>query len=295
MRPSSETINHIKQVLPAGYDVATAPLQFQSVSGGSINHCYRVVLDQQTSWFLKLNHSRLFPGLFHHEVKGLAALQHMQLINVASVIGCSEDDDQQFILMKWIKSGSRTREFWYRLGEQLAALHHVSNSEYGWAEDNYFGSMKQLNSMDADWISFFINNRIHPQLQMALQKGLISTSMMRQFEKLFHRLLFIFDTEPPALLHGDLWNGNLMCNERSEPVLIDPAVYFGHRSMDLGMTVLFGGFDPAFYQAYESSYPLPPNHAEQWELSNLYPLLMHLNLFGIQYLPRIAAILNRYI
>jgi len=295
MHPSSETINLIKQVLPDELDAASSLLQFQPVPGGSINHCYRVVLDQDNSWFLKLNSSELFPELLQQEVRGLAALRRKKQINVSSVIACSEEGEQQFLLLKWIKSGPRTKIFWTSLGEQLALLHRNSNNEYGWPEDNYIGSLSQWNSFDADWISFFISQRINPQLETALSKKLITPAIMSQFERLFPRLLFIFDTEKPSLLHGDLWSGNLMCNEKSEPVLIDPAVYYGHRSMDLGMTTLFGGFDPAFYEAYAASYPLHPDHAEQWEISNLYPLLIHLNLFGIQYLPRIAEILKRYI
>ncbi|MET0634693.1 MAG: fructosamine kinase family protein [Chitinophagaceae bacterium] len=295
MHPSSETINLIKQVLPDELDAANSLLQFQPVPGGSINHCYRVVLDQQNSWFLKLNSNSRYPELLQQEVKGLTALRRRKLIKVSSVISISDDGDQQFLLMEWIKSGPRTRTFWITLGEQLARLHQHSNSEYGWPEDNYCGALTQWNSFDADWISFFISQRINPQLELAVSKNLVTPAMMKQFERLFPRLLFIFDTEKPALLHGDLWSGNLMCNDKSEPVLIDPAVYYGHRSMDLGMTTLFGGFDPVFYESYAANYPLHPDHAEQWEISTLYPLLIHLNLFGIQYLPRIAAILNRYI
>jgi protein-ribulosamine 3-kinase len=111
---------------------------------------------------------------------------------------------------------------------------------------------------------------------------------------LYDKLPEIFPPEPSSLLHGDLWSGNFLCNEQSEPVLIDPAVYFGHRSVDLGMTTLFGGFDKSFYDAYAYWGTLPENYHEQWEVCNLYPLLIHLNLFGTGYLSSIAATLRRF-
>ena len=113
-------------------------------------------------------------------------------------------------------------------------------------------------------------------------------------ENLYRQLPNIFAPESPALQHGDLWSGNFLCDDQSMPVLIDPAIYFGHRSIDLGMTTLFGGFERAFYESYHNSYPLAHNHKEQWEVCNLYPLLIHLNLFGKSYLGDIFRTIQRY-
>jgi fructosamine-3-kinase len=135
---------------------------------------------------------------------------------------------------------------------------------------------------------------LQPQLNLALSKNLLQKNHVDSFYSLAQKLDSIFNIEPPSLLHGDLWSGNFMCNDSSSPVLIDPAVYFGHRSVDLGMTTLFGGFDQLFYDAYNYHFPLPSNYREQWEVANLYPLLIHLNLFGSSYLHDIAAILKRY-
>jgi fructosamine-3-kinase len=115
-----------------------------------------------------------------------------------------------------------------------------------------------------------------------------------KLEKLYTRLSSIFNEEPPALLHGDLWSGNFLCNKNSEPVVIDPAVYYGHRSTDLAMTTLFGGFHESFYEAYHFHFPLPTNYLEQWDVCNLYPLLIHLHLFGKSYLPNIENILQQF-
>jgi fructosamine-3-kinase len=123
---------------------------------------------------------------------------------------------------------------------------------------------------------------------------LLQARHLNAFENLYQQLKNIFDHEQPALLHGDLWSGNFMCDQDSEPVLIDPAVYFGHRSMDLGMTTLFGGFDKSFYETYSYHLPFPNNYSEQWDICNLYPLLIHLNLFGVGYLGQIERILQSY-
>ncbi len=133
-----------------------------------------------------------------------------------------------------------------------------------------------------------------PQVKLASDKHLLPSSHAARFERLYERLPAIFPPEPPALLHGDLWSGNFLCNHRQQPVLIDPAVYYGHRSMDMAMTTLFGGFDKPFYDSYHYHYPLPPNYREQWEICNLYPLLIHLNLFGLGYLADILHTIQRY-
>ncbi|HYE56422.1 MAG TPA: fructosamine kinase family protein, partial [Chitinophagaceae bacterium] len=146
----------------------------------------------------------------------------------------------------------------------------------------------------SNWCDFFREKRLQPQIDLAKRQELLSAQLLSSFEKLYKKLPDIFPTEAMSLLHGDLWSGNFLCGEAATPVLIDPAVYYGHRSMDLAMTTLFGGFDQRFYEAYAHWYPLPANYAEQWEVCNLYPLLIHLNLFGQGYLSSIAAALRRF-
>jgi protein-ribulosamine 3-kinase len=143
-------------------------------------------------------------------------------------------------------------------------------------------------------VDFFIHHRLVPQIEMAITNSLLSKKETDSFNRLYKKLDTIFNEEKPSLLHGDLWSGNYMSNENSEPVLIDPAVYYGHRSIDLAMTTLFGGFDKTFYTAYHHHFPFPSNYQEQWDICNLYPLLIHLNLFGQSYLQNIIAILRKY-
>ena len=157
------------------------------------------------------------------------------------------------------------------------------------------GSIPQSNQPTENWIDFFINQRLRPLIDQCASQKLVSRAHQSQFEKLYKQLPSIFDKkQKPSLLHGDLWGGNIMCDQNSEPVLIDTAVYFGHPSIDLGMTSLFGGFRSGFYEAYNYHCPFPPNFKEQWAASNLYPLLIHLLLFGKSYLSRIEQTLHSY-
>ncbi|MBK5270723.1 MAG: fructosamine kinase family protein, partial [Bacteroidia bacterium] len=165
---------------------------------------------------------------------------------------------------------------------------------FGFAEDNYMGALPQLNVQKNNWPDFFIHCRLQPQIKLALERHFLQAKHIDGFENLYLRLSSVFNDETTALLHGDLWSGNFMCNENSHPVLIDPAVYYGNRNMDLAMTTLFGGFDKLFYESYNYHFPFPNNYAEQWEICNLYPLLIHLNLFGSGYLSQIESILRKF-
>lgn len=229
------------------------------------------------------------------EKKGLELLGKQNLIKVPSAIDCIQDDTHQILLLEWIEEGQRTESFWKKFGEQLAALHEISNDSFGLDEDNYMGSVPQQNNPAINWTEFFIHQRLQPMLNRCNEKNLFTSIHQQQFEKLFIQLPNIFEPEEkPSLLHGDLWSGNFMCNQNNEPVLIDPAVYYGHRSVDLAMTTLFGGFDKSFYEACNYHLPFANNYKEQWQVCNLYPLLIHLYLFGCSYLPQIENTLQQF-
>ncbi|HEY6504818.1 MAG TPA: fructosamine kinase family protein [Chitinophagaceae bacterium] len=266
----------------------------RSVGGGSINSTYQVTTDAGKKFFLKLNDETAFPRLFEKERNGLGFIDRQNCILTPPVVFYETNGNYQLLLLEWIEGGIRNESFWKKFGEQLAKLHSVTQEHFGFLEDNYMGSLPQINTFTNDWSEFFNNYRLRPQMELALTKGLLDKSHIVAFETLFKRSASIFNPGKPSLLHGDLWSGNLMCNEQSSPVLIDPAVYFGHRSMDLAMTTLFGGFDKSFYDAYHYHLPLPVNYEEQWELCNLYPLLIHLNLFGKSYLPAILNTLRNF-
>jgi protein-ribulosamine 3-kinase len=292
--------NHLSQLLAETLDLQISSLEFRSIGGGCINETYKVKVNDRISFFLKVNSVSKFPSLFEKEKHGLDLLERQKTISVPSIVHCGQIEDSQFLLLDWIEGGIKTEGFWKLFGEQLAMLHGQTwvNKDgqklFGLEQDNYIGSLPQFNTPQQNWIDFFYRQRLLPQIRMAKDQYLIQRTLLLAFEKLGSRLHEIFDPEQSALLHGDLWSGNFMCDQKSEPVLIDPAVYFGHRSMDLAMTTLFGGFDEIFYKSYNYHFKFPQNYLEQWEVCNLYPLLVHLNLFGSGYLSQIENILRKW-
>jgi protein-ribulosamine 3-kinase len=276
------------------YGLKAGSIEFESVGGGCINETYKISFNEQ-QLFCKVNSATKFPHLFEKEGHGLNLIARQHVIKVPKVINCFEAAGKQVLLLEWIKEGERTEDFWTKFGERLAALHQVTNEQFGLDEDNYMGSVVQPNQPSAKWTDFFSRQRLEPLVEQCISKGLLSSRHQSLFVDLYKKLSSVFpDDQQPALVHGDLWSGNFMCDEKSEPVLIDTASYFGHPSVDLGMSTLFGGFRNGFYEAYHYHSPFPSNHKEQWEVCNLYPLLIHLILFGSSYLSQIETILHRY-
>jgi fructosamine-3-kinase len=293
MQPSLTIQTIIRQKLENRF-TGVPSLQFQSVGGGSINETYRLTFAKH-ALFCKINSASRFPHLFEKERNGLQLLAKQAIIKTPGVIDCFEAEDVQVLLLEWIYTGERNEGFWKKFGEQLAAMHLVSNDCFGLYEDNYMGSVPQGNQLSADWVDFFIHQRLEPLIKVCTDKKLLLQKHHQQLERLYRYLPQIFDNkQTPSLVHGDLWSGNFMCNQASEPVLIDPAVYYGHPSVDLGMSTLFGGFRPGFYEAYHYHAPFPKNYEEQWQVSNLYPLLIHLYLFGSSYLSQIEQTLDKF-
>ena len=268
-------------------------LQIKSVGGGCINQSYKITTADKY-FFCKLNSASKFPHLFEKEKNGLELIQKYNVIKTPGIIDYSIIGNEQILTLEWIEVGNRNDEFWKTFGQQLAALHQINTEEFGLKEDNYMGSVPQINRQEKNWVLFFRANRLEPLVKLCVNKNLLQPKHQEQFEILYQRLLQIFDNEKPALIHGDLWSGNYMCDKKGMPVLIDPAVYFGHRSVDLAMTTLFGGFHKSFYQAYHHYFPLPENYREQWNACNLYPLLIHLYLFGKSYLSKIEQTLDQF-
>jgi len=294
MPPLSSLQSVIQQKLKHHFPSLNSSMDFTPVGGGSINQTWRLSFSNH-SLFCKINSASKFPRLFQKEMHGLELIKKQNIIKVPDVIDCFEFEGNQILLLEWINSGERTENFWKKFGEQLAALHQITNDYFGLNEDNYMGSVPQSNKASGNWIDFFIEQRLQPLIKLCSDKKLLSTRHQNQFKNLYQHLpnIFVIEQEP-ALVHGDLWSGNFMCNQFSEPVLIDPAVYYGHVSVDLAMTTLFGGFRSSFYETYHYHSSLSKNYKEQWEICNLYPLLIHLLLFGSRYLSQIEQSLDRF-
>jgi protein-ribulosamine 3-kinase len=267
---------------------------FAFSGGGCINPGGKLQTARGT-FFLKWNSAKKFPSMFKAEASGLKLLRKTGAIEIPAVIGVDEDEDYQFILLDFIEQGPQTTAYWKHLGSRLATLHKTTNAQFGLDHDNYIGSLRQFNSANESWIDFFINQRLNVQLKRAVDLGLAASKMVKSFDELYPKLTSLLSEEKPALLHGDLWSGNIITTNKGEPCFIDPAVYYGCREVDLAMTKLFGSFPTEFYQAYDQTFPLLPDYEDRFDLYNLYPLLVHLNLFGAQYESPISGILSRFV
>jgi len=258
-----------------------------ALSGGDINDAFSVSLVDGRRVFVKSNR-RVIAGMFAAEARGLAWLDAVQAVRVPRVIGV----DERFLVLELIPAGAPAPSFDAQLGRALAALHRAGPATFGLDHDNFIGRLPQSNRPAARWSDFYARERILPQVRRATDAGLLPAVTQRDID----RLLDVLDDrvgpeELPARLHGDLWSGNLMRDERGEPCLIDPAVYGGHREVDLAMMRLFGGFSEATFAAYDEAFPLAAGHAERTNLYQLYPLLVHVNLFGASYVGAVDSAL----
>ena len=292
---ANSLVSHLQIRLATCLGRPVTGLEMTPVGGGSINQACRLLVNRCEPLFCKLNSARRFPGLFEKEKNGLELLAARDIIRVPRVILCDIIEDRQVLVLEWMEPGVKTGLFWQDFGSRLAALHQVSNPVCGLQEDNYMGALPQRNNQMDSWPEFFIQQRLRPQVQMAFDRQLLAQKHLQQFETFYRQAPELFPPRPAALLHGDLWSGNFLCAAAEQPVLIDPAVYYGHPAMDLAMTTLFGGFDPSFYEAYFYHSPQPGNYRLQWDACNLYPLLVHLNLFGSGYLHDIEGILKQFL
>lgn len=263
------------------------------VGGGSINEAHRI----STScgdFFLKYNLAGLYPQMFELEMKGLKLLASTNTIYIPEALYAGFTDKYSFLILEYEEKAEPRENFWTLFASQLARLHQQTDDYYGLGYDNYIGSLKQSNLITTDYLSFFINQRIIPLVKSALDSKLLSHDDLVQFQKLFLRLGDLLTIEKPALIHGDLWSGNIIVNHNGMPCLIDPAIYYGHRESDIAMTRLFGGFPNLFYEAYNDEFPMSKGWVERIEIHQLYPLLVHVNLFGQSYVPQVRRIIRRF-
>lgn len=193
--------------------------------------------------------------------------------------------------MNYLQESSH--EDWLVFAECLAKVHKTTNDDFGLNHDNYIGSIPQVNSKKETWADFFVECRLNPMLKRSVDLGLLNKNDIRSFERFYNEIGSLFPKEAPALLHGDLWSGNRFFSING-PVLIDPAVYFGHRDMDIAMSKLFGGFPNEFYEQYNEFHPLAKGWMERVQFCNLYPLLVHTVLFGSSYVGSVRRIIDRF-
>lgn len=265
-----------------------------SLGGGSINDAFRVTVADGRVVFVK-THANPPPGMFEAEARGLRWLEEAGAIRVPRVFAVS-DGQPAYLVLEMLTPAKRRPAFDEELGRSLAALHAFGAPSFGLDHDNFVGRLPQSNEPAENWPSFYWTSRLEPQLRVAYDHGLVGPSMRARFETLRSALPnLVGPDEPPARLHGDLWGGNLHVDESGAPCLIDPAVYGGHREVDLAMMRLFGGFGHRVFTSYDEAFPLAPNASERIDLYQLYPLLVHVNLFGGSYVGSVDRALSSYV
>lgn len=280
---------------------AGSPCSTRSVGGGCINETRKIECPEN-SFFLKTNSLRR-RGLFRAEAAGLEALSASRGgPRVPSVLALGDEESgcegEQFLLLEMIEKGRPGPGTMADFGRSLARLHRsLRRDQSGFDGDNHIGATPQPNPWTKNWIAFFREHRLGFQLETAARRGLADRALRKDVEAVMARLDQILippDEERPSLIHGDLWGGNYLVDRHGNAVLIDPAVYYGHREADLAMTRLFGDFGSAFYGAYREEWPLERGFDERLDLYNLYHMLNHLNLFGGGYASSVRGICRRY-
>jgi protein-ribulosamine 3-kinase len=290
----SAAFESVAEFIAAQTGVGCNPSPERAVSGGSINECY-LWHSAAAPMFVKLASQTLLPML-EAEAAGLRELGQAHAVRVPKVLAIGRGAEHAILALEWIESGASDRTSEHKLGERLAAQHRVTARQFGWDRDNTIGSTPQINGWMDEWPRFFRERRLRPQLELAVRNGhghVLASSGERLLDSVESILA---DHHPrPSLLHGDLWGGNWLADSRGEPVIFDPAVYYGDREADLAMTRLFGGFGRAFQEAYEASMPLTPGFEKRFELYNLYHVLNHANLFGAGYVRQARVMMDRLV
>jgi protein-ribulosamine 3-kinase len=265
------------------------------VSGGCINDAYRVE-GSSMDVFLKTNSGKYAADMFQKEQLGLELLgRHAGELIVPEVLFCgAEPHGKAILVMEWIDQGPAYEGFGERFGWGLAQLHRNTAASFGLDHDNYIGSLPQVNAIAQKWADFFVQHRIVAQLEMGIARSIFNRSIWKQVDALYKVIDSDFPKESPALLHGDLWSGNYLTHRSGMAALIDPAVYYGNRETEIAFTRLFGGFPADFYRSYQAQFPLHEDFEDRIDVHQLYPLLVHANLFGGGYVRQCLEILRGF-
>lgn len=260
------------------------------VGGGDISSAWQVRTDSR-GVFLKTGPASALP-MFQAEASGLAELKKAHAIRVPEVLGCVSSQTESVLALEWFDFELADAATSHIFGAQLAAQHRFTAERFGWCRDNTIGSTQQRNTWSDDWVEFLADHRLGYQLHLAERNG-YTGRLQSEGTRLLREMGGYFDGYWPeaSLLHGDLWGGNWAAAD-GEPVVFDPAVYYGDRESDIAMSRLFGGFDDEFYRAYEEAWPMAPGNEQRIALYQLYHVLNHLNLFGNSYLGRALAIMR---
>ncbi|PAX52270.1 fructosamine kinase family protein [Brunnivagina elsteri] len=282
----TEIEKHISQVTNNQFQI----LQKKSVSGGCINEGY-AVSDYDKIYFVKLNQASQI-AMFQAEALGLQQIFDTRTIRVPKPLCSGIAENSCYLVLEWLEMVRGNAKSWEMMGRKLAAMHKVSNKKgFGWYTNNTIGSTPQVNTLTTDWVEFYTQYRIKFQLR----RGKSKSGRFPQTEELLTAIpeLLAGHKPKPSLVHGDLWGGNAGFTVEREPVIFDPAIYYGDREVDIAMTELFGGFPPEFYRGYNEVFPLDSGYELRKNLYNLYHVVNHFNLFGGNYESQVNQMISQ--
>ncbi|MBC1195810.1 fructosamine kinase family protein [Microcystis aeruginosa BLCCF158] len=269
----TQIARHITQTTEKPFEIEKS----HPVSGGCINQGY-AVSGNSLIYFVKINQANQ-EAMFAAEALGLKQIHATKTIRVPEPICWGIADKSSYLVLEWLEFGGGNSQSWEKMGRNLAHLHQVSLSDrFGWHCNNTIGSTPQINTISNNWADFFAHQRIGYQLRLAKERG----GNFPDEDQVIPAISEILSQHQPhpSLVHGDLWSGNAAITVDGEPVILDPATYWGDREVDLAMTELFGGFPAAFYRGYNDVFPLDAGYQKRKTLYNLYHILNHFNLFG---------------
>ncbi|BAZ42835.1 hypothetical protein NIES4101_88050 [Calothrix sp. NIES-4101] len=272
----TEIDSHISQVTNNQFETR----QKKTVSGGCINQGY-AISNGQCTYFVKLNQASQI-AMFEAEALGLQEILDSKTIRVPKPLCSGIAENSCYLVLEWLEMGRDDSKSWELMGQKLAAMHKFTNQKgFGWYVNNTIGSTPQINTRIDNWSEFYIQNRLKFQFRLAKSKG----GRFPQAEALMVAIPELLAEHKPqvSLVHGDLWGGNAGFTVQGEPVIFDPAIYYGDREVDIAMTELFGGFPGEFYRGYNEVFPLESGYEFRKTLYNLYHIVNHFNLFGGSY------------
>jgi len=263
-----------------------------AVAGGCINRAYRIADRHGRNYFVKLN-SRSRSAMFASEAAGLRALAQAGGPRVPRPLATGVAGEAAFLVLEYLDLRPGDSRSGARLGAALAHLHRHTSERFGWDRDNTIGATAQSNAWCADWVEFWRTRRLGPQMALA-ERAAGPAFPGAAGERLLDSIGVLFEAFDPvaSLVHGDLWAGNQARDAHGDPVVYDPAVYFGDRETDIAMSELFGGYPESFYAAYNDAWPLDSGYRVRRHLYNLYHVLNHYNLFGGGYLAQARAMID---
>lgn len=292
MHTGEDEIQFLQSVLFEAFGKSPQIIDTQLVAGGSINTAVRLVTDRDT-YFVKWSEAHSEES-FQTEARGLELLAQTETFTIPRVIHQGKQGYKAYLMLEYIEAGPQRPTYWQEFGESLAQLHSHTQPTFGLDYTNYIGPLPQRNTPRSNGIEFFIEERLKVQAGMALYNNMITPKLHESFQKLYEALPGLLPNERPALIHGDLWSGNVITDSNGGVCLVDPAPHYGLREAEIAFTYLFGGFEPTFYEAYDNAYPLEDDFEQRIPIYNLYPLLVHVNLFGHSYVKAVEKALSRF-